>query len=94
MESVLLGGKSFTITPLTFLQLQTVLPAFRISRGSLATEESFNAMADILMTALGITRQELDGMPTNQPEIISAVTAIAKLAGLIETGEAAAGKTL
>ncbi len=85
--TVTLGGRAFTLRPLTLGQLRTILPAF-VRAANLADAESIDAAIDILAAALSrdapeMTRDALLGTEILPAELIAAVDAVARLSGLV-----------
>lgn len=95
--TITLGGKSFTVRPLTMRQLRIVFPAFAKVGGALGPE-SVDAAVTIILA--GISRDAPD-MTTDTvldleapvPAIIAAVRTIAEISGFAPAGEAPAAAT-
>jgi len=88
MSKITLGGRAFTLRPLTLGQLRVILPAFARAAG-LAREEAIDAAIDIIEAALArdtpeITRAALLEAEMLPAELIAAVDAIARLSGLVQ----------
>lgn len=96
MTAITLGGRSFTLRPLTLGQLRVILPAFARAAG-LAQEESVDAAIDIIVAALSrdapeITRAVLLESEILPADLIGAVDAIARLSGLVQQESALPGE--
>ncbi|MGH6799144.1 MAG: hypothetical protein ACREDI_12270 [Roseiarcus sp.] len=94
--AIALGGRNFTVRPLTLRQLRTILPAFGRA-AQLTAEAGVDAAIDIIASALArdhaaLTRDALLDMEVMPSELAGAIGVIAKLSGLVEPGEAQAGR--
>ena len=93
--TIRLGDADFAIRPLTLRQLRNVLPAFARA-GATSAEDGVDAAIEILAAALSrdhpeITRDALLETEASVQELAAAVTAVARLSGLVAPGEAQAG---
>ena len=94
--TITLGGKPFKVAPFTFAQLRVIVPGFTLTGGRLLTSESWEHAATVLVSALSashpeITRESLDEMQIQVPEVFAALNVIAEVSGLVPKGEAKAG---
>lgn len=90
---ITLGGRSFAVQAFTFDQLQRMMPAFgRLELG--LAEGGLAAARDIIAAALSdaVPADELAAIRTTVPEILAAVPVVARVSGLVQLGEALAGK--
>jgi len=88
-----LGGRTFPVHAFTFDQLQRMMPAFgRLELG--LAEGGLVAARDIIAAALSdaLPSDELAALRTTVPEILAAVPVVARVSGLVQLGEALAGK--
>ncbi len=93
--TIRLGGADFAIRPLTLRQLRSVLPAFARA-GATGAEDGVDAAVEIIAAALSrdhpeMTREALLDTQASVRELAEAVTAVARLSGLVAVGEAQAG---
>lgn len=91
---ITLGGRNFAVSAFTFDQLQRMMPAFgRLELG--LAEGGLAAARDIIAAALSdaLPAEELAAIRTTVPEILAAVPVVARVSGLVQLGEALAGKT-
>lgn len=93
--TIRLGGAEYVVRPLTMRQLRSVLPAFARA-GAIGAEDGVDAVIEILAAALSrdhpeMTRERLLDIEAGVQELAQAVTAVARLSGLVSPGEAEAG---
>lgn len=94
--TVALGGRQFTIRPLTFRQLRDIEAALDRALGPGApTRINFDAAIDILAAALGraapsLTRDAILDLEGTKDEIVAATRAVLRLSGYV--GDAASGE--
>ena len=95
-ETVTLGGRDFTVRPLTLGQLRPLLDAVDALSGSVAGA-MIDAAAKILHAGLGAAQPELTlddvlALEATVPEINTAVAAVLRVAGLVPSGGAGPGE--
>jgi len=93
--TITLGGAAFAVRPLTLRQFRGVLPAFARA-GATGAEDGVDAAVEIIAAALSrdhpeMTREALLDREASVQELAEAVTAVARLSGLVAVGEAQAG---
>jgi hypothetical protein len=93
--TIRLGGAEFAVRPLTLRQLRSVLPAFARA-GAIGAEDGVDAAIEILAAVLSrdhpeITRDTLLDTEASVQELAQGVTTVARLSGLVSSGEAQAG---
>lgn len=86
-----LGRQKFTITELTFGRLKKVLPIILLALPALKAGDplAFDKIAEVIVIAIeqahpDVKAEQLDELPIRPDELLAAVQAIAKLAGLEE----------
>jgi hypothetical protein len=98
--TIALGGRQFTVRPLTFRQLRDIEAALdQALKAGAQTRINFDAAIDILAAALGrgdptITRDALLDLEGGKDEIVAATRTILRLSGYVgdtAPGEAHAG---
>jgi len=100
--TITLGGREFTVRPLTFRQLRDVEEALgKAAKAGPLTRIDFDAAIDILVAAVSrahpeLTRDAILDFEGAKPEITAATNAILRLSGYVKEtgaapGEAAAG---
>jgi hypothetical protein len=98
--TITLGGKDYSVRPLTLKQLRSVLPAFSRA-AALGAEDGIDAAVDILAASLSrdhpeVTREILLETEILPAELAAAVSRIAQLSGLVPKdgakGEPEAGR--
>jgi hypothetical protein len=92
--TIALGGRDFTVRPLTIGQLRTIYPAI-FQGAALGTPDGYDKAVRCIATALQadhpeVTPEALEALPTTIPELSAAFVAVMTLAGL-KMGEAKAG---
>ena len=93
--TIRLGGVDYAVRPLTLRQLRSVLPAFARA-AAITADDGVDAAIEILAAALSrnhpdVSREMLLETEASVQELAEAVTAVARLSGLVSPGEAEAG---
>jgi hypothetical protein len=96
MTAIILGGRTYTLRPLTLGQLRIILPAFARA-AALGNRDSVDAAIDIIAAALSrdapeMTRAVLLESEILPAELIRAVDAVARLSGLVQEGAPSPGE--